>query len=99
MIDSYAQIVMLADRLNRFRSLDDEELDWVEAAQRRGAVKADTSRNHTGQKRFWNGDAEKLERMLRNGQSLSQIARELSRSPNAVQCKMAKMGLRMAGAE
>lgn len=91
----YALIVSLAERLNRFRALTDEETDWLEFALRKEAETQNASRNHSSPKRFWHEDAEKLERMLRNGKSPLQIANELQRSHRAVYRKMHKLGLRV----
>lgn len=94
----HGRVVALAESLNRFRSLSDEETDWLEYSLRLEAQTEGRSRNRTAGKNFWNDDIDKLTQMLADGQSPAQIATALGRSRPAVFEKMYKMGLRVTEA-
>lgn len=95
----YARLIKLAESLNRYRSLSDEETDWLEHALRVEAKIEGRSRNMDAGKRFWNGDERKLKKMLARGKSPDQIAITLQRTPSAVYRKMHKLGLRCGQAQ
>lgn len=92
-VDSHTRIVRLAERLNRYRALTEEETDWLEHALRKEAEAGFASRKRGEGKQFWDADVETLRRMLANGKSPAQIAAALRRTPRAVYRKMYKLGL------
>lgn len=74
-----AIVIELANRLNRFRSLASDELDWLEAAVRR-------EERRKGHKReFWDRSLDRrLRRYLGRGKKVREIAPLLGKTELAV---------------
>jgi hypothetical protein len=91
----YSQVVLLTERLNRFRSLTDEEVEWLDEALRLEAAIERRSQNRGKLLKPWKrDDIAKLKRYLAQDMRVPQFAPQLGRTPAAVHRKMRKLGLR-----
>lgn len=81
-------VVEMANALNRFRSLDDRELGWVQRAIRQEERKKGNGRP------FWTPEEDAtLKGLLGAGMRTRQIGVEMHKTASSVRCRMRALGL------
>jgi hypothetical protein len=85
-----AAVVELATSLNRYRSLEDREVKWLERALRR-EMRANGSQAFV--RNGWKKDIPRLRRMVKKGMRPAQIALKLGRTTGAVRRQMHLIGI------